>query len=136
MWNSLRRKRLDGRKFRRQQPIGPFVVDFFCPAERLIVEVDGPIHASQREADRVRQQLLETVGLHVVRLSAEQVEQDLPAALAAIRQAFGSCEGVQMSLQAAPTDPSTLFRKRTSVLTNRLRNLRHPDHCIYRFPMP
>ena len=65
MWNSLRRKRLDGRKFRRQQPIGPFVVDFFCPAERLIVEVDGPIHDSQREADRVRQQLLETLGLHV-----------------------------------------------------------------------
>ncbi len=65
LWNALRRKRLDGRKFRRQQPIGPFVVDFFCPAERLIVEVDGPIHDSQREADRVRQQLLETLGLHV-----------------------------------------------------------------------
>ncbi len=88
LWHTLRRKSLDGRKFRRQQPIGPFVVDFFCASERLIVEVDGPIHATQREADRARQHLLETLGLRFVRLSAEQVEHDLPAALAAIRNAF------------------------------------------------
>ena len=88
LWNALRRKSLAGGKFRRQQPIGAFVVDFFCASERLIVEVDGPIHATQREADRARQQLLETLGLRFVRLSAEQIEHDLPSALVAIWNAF------------------------------------------------
>ena len=41
LWSRLRRKQLDGFRFRRQQPIGPFIVDFFCPAAKLVVEVDG-----------------------------------------------------------------------------------------------
>jgi very-short-patch-repair endonuclease len=73
LWQALRGKQLDGRKFRRQQPIGPFVVDFFCPSERLIVEVDGPIHDQQRDADHRRQELLESLGLRFVRLATAQV---------------------------------------------------------------
>ena len=88
LWQALRGKQLEGHKFRRQQPIGPFVVDFYCSTERLIVEVDGPIHEQQREADRQRQSLLEGLGLRFVRLTAEQVEQRLPQALAEIRKAF------------------------------------------------
>ena len=65
-------------------------MDFYCPAERLIVEVDGPIHADQREADAQRQVLIESLGLRFVRVSAAQVEQDMGAALAAIRAAFRS----------------------------------------------
>ena len=41
LWSRLRRKQLDGFRFRRQQPIGPFIVDIFCPAAKLVVEVDG-----------------------------------------------------------------------------------------------
>lgn len=88
LWQALRGKKLDGVKFRRQQPIGPFVVDFYAPAYRLVVEVDGPIHEAQRTADRERQELLESLGLRVVRLSAHQVESDLSGALNAIRAAF------------------------------------------------
>lgn len=88
LWEAIRRKQLKGRRFRRQQPIGPFVVDFFCPSERLIVEVDGPIHETQREADRQRQELLEALGLRFVRVAAAQVENDLPSALATIQNAF------------------------------------------------
>jgi len=77
LWSALRRDRL-GVSFRRQQPIGPFVVDLFCPGHSLIVEVDGRIHESQRERDAERQTLLETCGYHVVRFSAEDVEQNLP----------------------------------------------------------
>ncbi|MBP1467702.1 DUF559 domain-containing protein [Candidatus Chloroploca sp. M-50] len=88
LWNALRGKQLGGRKFRRQQPIGSFVVDFFCSEERLIVEVDGAIHANQIEADRARQELIESLGLRFVRVSAALVEQDLPRALEAIRAAF------------------------------------------------
>jgi very-short-patch-repair endonuclease len=88
LWQALRGKQLDGWKFRRQQPIGPFVVDFFCPSERLIVEVDGPIHDEQRDADRRRQELLESLGLRFVRVTAASVETNLDAVLASIRAAL------------------------------------------------
>ncbi len=88
LWTALRAKQLYGRKFRRQQPFGPFVVDFFCGTERLIVEVDGLIHTQQRDTDLQRQELLETLGLRFVRLTAEQVETDLAKALIMIADAF------------------------------------------------
>ena len=85
LWEAIRHKRLDGRKFRRQVAVGAFVVDFYCASERLIVEVDGRIHEQQRDADTIRQELLESLGLRVLRLTNDEVEQDLPAALAKIR---------------------------------------------------
>ncbi len=84
----MRGRKLHGRKFRRQQPIEPFVVDFFCAAERLIVEVHGGIHATQVDADRERQQLLETLGLRFVRVPADAVENDLSGVLERIMQAI------------------------------------------------
>src|SRR5262249_43642984 len=71
LWDALRGKQLDGVKFRRQQPIGPFVVDFFAASQRLIVEVDGPVHDDQREADARRQSLLESLGLRFLRIKTE-----------------------------------------------------------------
>ncbi len=85
LWRALRGKKFDGLKFRRQQPIGSFVVDFYNLQYRLVVEVDGPIHDYQVEADRSRQELLDTLGLNVLRLKAEVVEANLPAALSLIR---------------------------------------------------
>jgi hypothetical protein len=52
LWQAIRGRKLDGRRFRRQQPIGIFVVDFICSSERLIVEVDGGIHEFQQERDQ------------------------------------------------------------------------------------
>ncbi len=78
LWAALRRKQLRGRKFRRQQPIGSFVVDFYCDAAALVVEVDGPIHATQKRADAERQEILEHLGLRVLRVSSSDVESDLP----------------------------------------------------------
>jgi very-short-patch-repair endonuclease len=75
-------------KFRRQQPIGGFVVDFYASSYRLVVEVDGQIHEEQREADRARQEILEELGLLVLRIPASRVESDLDAALANIRAAM------------------------------------------------
>ncbi|MFM7447470.1 MAG: DUF559 domain-containing protein [Leptolyngbyaceae cyanobacterium] len=88
LWQALRSRKLDDRKFRRQQPIGSFVVDFFCASERLIVEVDGGIHETQQDLDRQRQELLESLGLRFVRVSSELVETNLPTALEMIRKAF------------------------------------------------
>jgi len=54
LWSKLRRKQLEGFRFRRQQPIGPYVVDFFCPQARLIVEVDGGQHSDREAYDAER----------------------------------------------------------------------------------
>lgn len=90
LWQALRRKQLEGRKFRRQNPIGAFVVDFYCPEENLAVEVDGGIHETQCEADALRQEIIESLGIRFVRVSAEEVENDLPKVLNKIRSNFGN----------------------------------------------
>ncbi len=90
LWNALRANRLDGRKFRREQTIGRFVVDFYCASERLVVEVDGGVHAEQEREDRMRQEALETLGLRFVRVTDKQVMDDLPAVLSTIRNAFAA----------------------------------------------
>ena len=84
LWEGLRGRRLDGRKFRRQHPVGRFVLDFYCPAEKLAIEVDGSTHDSSVKADEERQEILESLGIAFIRLPAELVETDLPAALAII----------------------------------------------------
>ncbi|MEH2082207.1 MAG: endonuclease domain-containing protein [Nostoc sp.] len=88
LWQALRNRKLEGRKFRRQQPIGCFIVDFFCAAERLIVEVDGAIHESQKILDQQRQELLESLGLRFIRISSDLVETNLSAALEIISHVF------------------------------------------------
>lgn len=90
LWHALRKRQLYGRKFRRQQPIGPFVVDFFCAEERLVVEVDGPIHQTQGDAGNARQRLLEATGLHILRVTASEVEGDLDQVLRAISASFSA----------------------------------------------
>ena len=47
LWDALRNRRLDGLKFRRQHPVGPFVIDFCCPSRQLAIELDGEVHVSQ-----------------------------------------------------------------------------------------
>ena len=88
LWDALRNRGLEGRKFRRQHPIGSLIVDFYCAEERLVVEVDGPIHKTLRVADRERQTLLESSELRVLRLTNEEVDERLDQALARIRRAF------------------------------------------------
>jgi very-short-patch-repair endonuclease len=80
LWQQLRRKQR-GYKVRRQQPIGPFVVDFYVSQARLVIEVDGSIHSTQLERDNQRQGLLEELGLAVLRISATSVEQQLSEVL-------------------------------------------------------
>jgi very-short-patch-repair endonuclease len=64
LWSRLRRKQLEGYRFRRQHPLGPYVVDFFCATAKLIVEVDGGQHAEDGEA---RTNWLEARGYRVIR---------------------------------------------------------------------
>ena len=75
LWSLLRNRRLIKRKFRRQHPIGIYVVDFACPSIRLVVEVDGPSHedAEQQAFDQQRTEYLEREGWRVMRIKNEAV---------------------------------------------------------------
>ena len=88
LWSALRNRRLASRKFRRQHPVGRFILDFYCHEERLAVEVDGPVHETQRQADGERQQILESMGIRFLRLPAALIEGDLLAAVAVIEEAL------------------------------------------------
>ncbi|HCG30518.1 MAG TPA: hypothetical protein DEU95_12540, partial [Chloroflexi bacterium] len=83
-WESLRARRLAGLKFRRQHPLGPYIVDFCCPEIRLIIEVDGEVHKDQREYDATRTEQIEHYGYHVVRFSNDAVIHEHAAVLDAI----------------------------------------------------
>jgi len=73
LWSTLRLKRIDGHRFRRQVPIGPYVVDFACLARRLIIEVDGGQHAGRVTQDDARTAWLERQGFHVLRFWNNEV---------------------------------------------------------------
>ncbi|OLC19373.1 MAG: DUF559 domain-containing protein [Chloroflexi bacterium] len=79
IWSRLRGRKVDGWKFRRQQPIGPYFVDFYCPAAKLIVEIDGPAHQGDATwaYDLRRQAWLETEGHRMLRISVSQISRDL-----------------------------------------------------------
>jgi very-short-patch-repair endonuclease len=87
LWEALRGHRLDGLKFRRQHPIGPFIVDFCCTECRLAIELDGDVHADQREYDSEREVILVAAGYTVLRIANEQVRDNLTDVLATIQAA-------------------------------------------------
>ncbi|MCS7179692.1 MAG: endonuclease domain-containing protein, partial [Anaerolineae bacterium] len=91
LWQHLRDGRLDGIKFRRQHPYGPFILDFFCVEQQLVIEIDGSIHQQreQQARDRARDEYLEQNGLRILRFEADEVERDLPGVLNRIREACG-----------------------------------------------
>ncbi|MEM9732012.1 MAG: endonuclease domain-containing protein [Pseudomonadota bacterium] len=89
LWQEASAKRLDGLKFRRQVPMGNYIVDFFCPDHRLIVELDGPVHEEQAEHDAQRTAWLEEQGYTVLRFGNKQVLTELPQVLARILQQCG-----------------------------------------------
>jgi very-short-patch-repair endonuclease len=90
LWKYLRAGHLNGRTFRRQHAIGPFVVDFYCASERLVVEIDGGVHSTEEQhaLDASRQRAIEDIGVRVVRVSAEAVTNNAASALCAIEAAF------------------------------------------------
>lgn len=76
LWNIVRNRTLDGLKFRRQQPIGPYVADFFCEAARLVVELDGISHDDQEDYDVARDRYMRSLGLDVLRIQINDLLKD------------------------------------------------------------
>ena len=76
LWHEIRAKKL-GVRFRRQQVIQGFIVDFYCHKAALVIEVDGDIHDLQQEEDARREKVLREMGLAIVRFRNEEILKDL-----------------------------------------------------------
>jgi very-short-patch-repair endonuclease len=83
LWRLLRDRRLNGFKFRRQVPVGPYIVDFLCVGAKLIVEADGSEHAENRH-DKARDAYLEGQGWKVLRFWNNEVVQNREGVLETI----------------------------------------------------
>ena len=86
LWSILRKKQLAVFRFRRQQPIGPYIVDFFCPSAMLVIELDGGQHGSDQIAtyDEERTRFLESKGYRVLRFWNVEVIKDRDSVAEAI----------------------------------------------------
>ena len=91
LWKYLQRSKLDGRKFRRQHSVGCYIIDFFCVAERLAVELDGEVHFNElaQEYDTERKLFLNEFGIKVIRFENYLVFQESEYLLHRIRSNFG-----------------------------------------------
>jgi very-short-patch-repair endonuclease len=91
LWAMIRMKKLKGYQFYRQKPIGDYIVDFFCPRAKLVIEVDGSQHASYEttEYDKIRDEYMRSLGLKVLRFIntevltniegvVERIEKEIP----------------------------------------------------------
>ncbi|MCH8152514.1 MAG: endonuclease domain-containing protein [Planctomycetes bacterium] len=104
LWYLLRNKQIKGLRFRRQHAVGRYVVDFYCPAAKLVVEVDGESHAGRAEQDAKRSAYLEARGLKVLRVTNDDVMENLEAVGMAILDAAG-VDATAGKVRPSPSPP-------------------------------
>ena len=97
LWSRLRRRLSNAPVFRRQHPLGPYILDFFCPAAGLVVEIDGHGHgeAEQIAHDQRRDRFLEARGLVVHRITASSVYRDVDQVADGLRVLAASMTGLR-----------------------------------------
>ncbi len=84
LWIHLKGKQMRGYDFHRQKPILDFIVDFYCPKLKLIIEIDGESHEGKFEYDTVRESRLKSLGLHILRFRESDVRSNLDGVLETI----------------------------------------------------
>ncbi|MGJ8636588.1 MAG: endonuclease domain-containing protein [Phycisphaerales bacterium] len=84
LWKKLRNRQLDGFKFRRQHPIGPYVADFYCARVQLVVEVDSSYHAGRQDQDKARDDWMNTQSITVLRVTASELAKNEEGVLSEI----------------------------------------------------
>lgn len=89
LWSRLRYLQFNGLRFRRQAPIGPYIADFVCFSERLVIEVDGGQHAVRKHHDALRTAWLKTQGFRVMRFWNNDVLRNTNGVLETIAKAIG-----------------------------------------------
>ena len=90
LWRHLRSRQMTDFKFRRQQVIEPYIVDFVCLERRLVVEIDGGQHAERQKEDARRTAFLESAGFHVIRFWNNEVLANLDGVMSAIQGALNT----------------------------------------------
>ncbi|MDO9391176.1 MAG: DUF559 domain-containing protein [bacterium] len=80
-WNAVRANKIVGMHFHRQQVIDGFIADFYCGDQRLVVEIDGGIHETQKDNDNKRETALKKNGLRIIRFSNQEVINNLDRVL-------------------------------------------------------
>jgi very-short-patch-repair endonuclease len=90
LWNILKNKNIEGRKFRRQYSIGNYITDFCCPQEKIIIELDGDFHAEyyQIENDILREEFITKQGFNVIRFENKLVFEDPEYVIETIKKHF------------------------------------------------
>ncbi len=88
LWGALRNRAIGGARFRRQQVVAGFIVDFYCASARLAIEVDGNSHLDSEHYDAGRDRALAEMGIRTLRVRNESVATDLAAVLQKIREAM------------------------------------------------
>jgi very-short-patch-repair endonuclease len=121
VWSKIRRKQLKGHQFYRQKNIGNYIVDFYCPAAKLIIEIDGGQHYSEEgiQADRVRDAYLAKLEFTVFRFSDREVFENIDGILEKIYEHLGQIlpnpplgkGGAAEDLRARCRDRKTLLHK-------------------------
>ena len=88
LWFRLKSRQLNGYKFRRQQGIGPYVVDFYCPTLHLVIEIDGDSHFDEisQIQDQRRDQYLENINIRVLRFTNLEIKENIEGVLQKIVQ--------------------------------------------------
>jgi very-short-patch-repair endonuclease len=90
LWTILKDKKLNGRKFRRQHSIGHYIADFYCPTEKLVIELDGHQHYTQEgiEKDKERDSHLALMGIKVLRFENKEIFDNLTMVVKRIKSEF------------------------------------------------
>ena len=105
LWHYLCNKQLDGYNFRRQQPIGPYIVDFACMSRKLVIELDGGQHAGQHTYDKKHDDYLRGKGYRILRFWNNEVFQNCMDVLEAVYQALVGPPPHQPSFEGSATGP-------------------------------
>jgi very-short-patch-repair endonuclease len=106
LWSRLRARQRQGFKFRRQHGIGAYIVDFYCPEQSLVIEIDGDSHADAaqivKDKDKQREKYLLSLGLRVIRYTNDDIVKNLDGVL----------EDLSERLSPGSTSPSPSLRRR------------------------
>ncbi|MBF8248808.1 MAG: hypothetical protein HW374_1608 [Bacteroidetes bacterium] len=108
LWSRVRRKQLLGFQFYRQRPHGNYIVDFYCPAAKLIIEIDGRQHYEEKglRSDKVRDEYFSKFGFRVMRFSTSEVFEDIDSIEDEIYQTLEETGSSGASLRAeSPSFP-------------------------------
>lgn len=109
LWEQLRNRTVEGHKFVRQAPIGPYIADFMCREHKLVVEADGATHSTSAEVedDRARTKFIEAQGFRVLRFQNDEVVNGMDEVLTIIRSALARVPSPPPSLRdGSPSSPA------------------------------